>query len=329
MPAAVDLAGLLAAFLAFLVCYSLLVAYKSTLGALLQTLANAVHSVSVAGIHPLAFLSDGINALDSAINAALSAAVLGTEYAWHRMLHWTATLIHEAVTATADLADATYSAFRHTIEHVIPSLIGSAIRPLYGAVHSLSHQLAYLWRVVTSLAQKVDHAATVTVPKAVTRLIPVTRIEIGKGVKAAEAAIATTLPRVQRVEREATALEKWIRAHTKDLAIGAVSGLLVAAIARDFPWLRCKNNKNLAKHLCSWPIKALEDLLGGVLDYLVISNLCVLLTEMDALASQMLPFIEQATGVIDSVVKCQSSTIARPIKLTRTSVSPPWSKLPL
>lgn len=267
MPAAIDLAGLLAAFLAFLVCYSLLVAYKSTLGALLQTLANAVHSVSVAGIHPLAFLSDGINALDSAINAALSAAVLGTEYAWHRMLHWTATLIHEAVTATADLADATYSAFRHTIEHVIPSLIGSAIRPLYGAVHSLSHQLAYLWRVVTSLAHKVDQALVIPAEKIVIQLPKTARHEATKAVKVATGAYADMLPRIRGLERDLHGIDETLKDTLRKVTPAGIAGLLIGSVLAKLgmTWLRCSNVNRVGRSVCGLNANVLEGLLAGLL----------------------------------------------------------------
>jgi hypothetical protein len=266
VPIAIDLVSLLAAFVAFLVCYALLVAYKSTLGAVLQTLANALHGVSILGTHPLDFLADGLTALDSDINAALSDAVLATEHAWQRVLTYTGTLIHEALHGIDELAGTVERAFSHTTTILIPSKIAEKTLPLWRNLASLRKEVESLIAKGLHASNTITHVITHDVPLVTTKVIRLTKVETVKVVRVIEHGISIPLPRVGALERDVTGLEKWVRAHTKDLTIGGIASLLIGGVLAKMgmTWLRCSNVNRAGKALCGMNANVLEALLAGL-----------------------------------------------------------------
>lgn len=267
MPILADGVALLAALLACIVCYMLLVAYKSTLGALLLVLAGALDIGFPLIGHAFHFLSVGIMALDSAINAALVDGVDGTKWALAKMFNFTALLIERTYSAIADGLEANYNAIRHLAEHLIPSLIAAAIRPLTGAVHSLSHQLAYLWRVVTSLAHAVAHAADTTVPRVIQRTVTVTRVEVEKQTKTVVQAVAGALPQVGSIGRTVHGIDETLKETLRKLSPAALAGVFVGSILSitGLTWLRCGNVNRVGKSICGLNANTLEGLLAGLL----------------------------------------------------------------
>lgn len=309
MPAE-DLLPLLASFMALCVCVALLWAYQNTLGAVLSTIANALHGVSFLGHHPLDFLANEIHALDSTINAYLVQAVDGTKYAWAKVLQFHALLWHDFTEAVGDLAGATQHWINNVSPRTITRIAAGVFAPYLGLLHWLSHEVGHLAALPAKVVTEVTHAVTVEVPKVITKVERVSNTVVKTVTVTLPRTIPATFPRVGTLERDISALEKWVRSHTKDLGLAAVSGLLVAALARELPWARCKNTSNVAKKLCSVPIKALEDLLGGVLDFLVLTDLCVLFTLMDKLATAVEPLILTATNELDHFLSCRHSRTA-------------------
>lgn len=267
MPVLVDGAALLAALFACIVCYMLLVAYQSTLGALLRVIANAINIKLPLIGYAFAFIANGILALDSKINAALVDAVDGTRWAFARVLNFTALLIHQAMAGVADLAEATYGAVSHTVEHVIPELVAGTVKPVWGAVHSLSHQLAYLWRVVSSVAQSVDRAASVTVPKVISKTVTVTRVEVEKQTKTVVQAVAGTLPRVGSIERTLHGIDATLKDTLRKVSPAALAGVFIGSVLSltGLTWLRCGNVGRTGRALCGLNANVLEGLLAGLL----------------------------------------------------------------
>jgi hypothetical protein len=304
-----DLVPLLAAFLVFLICYMLLVAYKNTLGALLQVLANALHDVSVLGVHPLAFLASGITALDSEINAVLSSAVLNTQHAWEKILNITATLLHDTFRNVAEMGEAVERAFRHTTTILLPSKIIERTVPLTKSIADLRREVADLVKSGVHATNTITHVVTHDIPTVVTKVERVTiattktvvetspRIATKVATEAAEAptvalraathAIAGVLPRVDTLDREFPSLKKWVERHTKDLTIGGLAGLLIGGVLAKIgmTWLRCSNVQRYGRNVCTIAPKVIEDLLLGLTAILGTLSLVELAKQMQGLVS--------------------------------------------
>lgn len=250
-----------------LICFLLLTAYTHTLGALLRALADGLHKINVWGVHVFSFLASGVTAVDSAINAALVAGVDGTRWALVKLWNYGALLIHKTLEAMADLAETTYSAIAHTVDRVVPALISTALRPLFGAVHSLSHQLAYLWRVVTHLAQRVEHVALDTLPKVVITVPRIAAHEAAKAVTATAGAVAGTLPRLGSIERTLHGIDETLKDTLRKVSPAALAGVFVASVLSitGLSWLRCGNVGRAGKAICGLNANVLEGLLAGLL----------------------------------------------------------------
>lgn len=266
MPAALVAIGLLASFVAFLISYMLLTGYRFTLGALLQGIVHVADSVNLFGWHPFRALGSLAGTIDQWANAALSAAVEGTEYAWRACLHAVAYLWYETTKAVYDLAHATYGAISHTVDRAIPRLIHALTLPLWGAVHSLSHQLAYLWRVVTNLSHAIEHAGS--------RVIHETPIIIKRYIEPAVKAATVTLPhdivgafpRLGSLDRVLHGIDETLKDTLKKLSPAALAALFVGSVLSltGLSWLRCGNVGRAGKSLCGLNANALEALLAGL-----------------------------------------------------------------
>ena len=315
---------------------ALLIAYavEGTVGALLQWVAKqldsaTIHIPYVGSFNPFGPLITILNAAADELHVIVAGLIAANAWAFHVFVRANAYAWQELSAALGDLADGTSQTLEWMWRHGFASLIGDAligpladIKYLLGGFHQLAKDaaewVAHPERIITKEIGKAV-APAAAIPKIIYRDIPVV---VSK-------AVAIPWGAIHGVERDVSGIEKWIRSHVKDLTEAGLAGVVIAVLAKEFSWLQCKNNANIGKHFCGWPVKALEDLLGGVLDYLAISNLCLLLTEMDKLATAMLPYIEQGTTAIDSLIKCQKSTVAGPIPLSRTAVTAPWTNLAL
>lgn len=266
----IDLVPLLVSFAVCAVCVSLLWAYRNTTGALLAWLAAESYSISILGYHPFHWLGDGIEAANSYVNNALAAAVKGSEWAWHEVLHANAVLWHDTTAAVADLAEATERALVHLPRAITNTIIPAWVYPLRTTVHYLQKLLARLEHTVATLPRTITHTVTHEATKVITKVEKVTRVVTKPEITVVHQAVAGTLPRVGAIEREVTGLEKWVRAHTKDATAAGIAALLIgSALAKmGMSWLRCSNVNRVGKFLCGFDRVALDALLAGLAVYL-------------------------------------------------------------
>ena len=330
MPAA---ASLLFAFMACAVCIALLAAYSHSLGPLLRALANALNIGIPTGlfgsIHPFGFLVSGIRSLDSAINAALVQGVEGTVWAWKQVLHANAVLLNDLSAVVGDLAGATEQTLRNLWRHRIPLLINASLGGLLGLIYGFRRQLAHLAAQAWHTTTIVTHTVTAPVVKEITRVERLVTHETKVVVYRVQGAIAIPLPRIGPLERDLSNAWKRIRSLGKDLAPAALAGLVLAAVLRELPHLNCKNNRNLGKHLCSWPVKAFEDLLGGVLDVLVFTQTCLLFEAMDTLAHAVSPLVIDGTVELQKLFVCRSLSPPPPLALAYNYAPAPVNTIAL
>lgn len=322
---AIPLVALLA-FLAAVGVYLLAVTEKYWLKPLTDSLAGLFGHIPVVG----AFMAREIVKAEHAVAHWLGQAAIAVERPAVHLLYALGHLVGQLAYTIANDAARTYHALQvivsgklpaalrviktTTVEQV-PALTRRLLVPLRAttvqlvhAVNGLAHELAGVEAKVASLARAVAHATAVAIPQA----LPWIRGEVAR-------VEGLTLRHLRlRLSR----LEKLIGA-------GALAGFVVAVIARRLPWLRCRNVNSLARHACRLPVKALEDLLAGIVDVLLLSDLCRIVTAMTAAAREASPLIEGISSAVTELIHCQQHERPAPLAVAWHAPPPVVSSLTL
>lgn len=266
MALAPELVGLLASFALVCALMALSFGYTYTLGALLRGIANLLGALSIptpfGNISLIPVLPALLTDLDNTIRNGLGTGIEYAQYGFNKVLQATAYTLQEIGNGIEALAGDTLGALDELRRVTIPGAIGLVFGPLAKLVYSLGQRVAALAaqaaeaamhpgrilshtiHTATTVYKTVYKTAYVTVPAAITKAVAIPGASIGW------------------LEREATGLEKWVRAHAKDLTVAGIAGLVVGAIAREWPSLRCKNNKSAQKALCGLSPQTFEKILA-------------------------------------------------------------------
>ena len=120
------------------------------------------------------------------------------------------------------------------------------------------------------------------------------------------------LPAIRARERElehgAIRTWDWIRRHPRTVATTAFVGAVSFALSRlNLGWLRCNSLGNLGKRIGCGGFKLLEDLLYGIIDVLVIADLCQITKLMIATAesSVVQTALRDLIAGVDDLLLCQ------------------------
>lgn len=283
----IDLVPLVAALLAFVVCWMLLTAYKSTLGYMLGVIANAI-DVSILGQHPFSFIAKGIKGFDSAINQALGQAMIGTEWAFGKVMHAQAVLWHDTTSAIADLAETTERALVHLPRAITQTIIPAWVYPLRTTVNFLQKLLARVEHEVATLPRTITRVVTPPIAKAKADVIKVTHVTIKAATFAIPGIYAPAIPRVPAIERTLHGIDEKLRDALKKVSPLALAGAVVIALGRlGLGQLRCRNVTKYAKDFCGIAPKVLEDLLLGLTAIFGTLSLVSLAEQMRGLVSEL------------------------------------------
>lgn len=310
MVVAAPALGAIAAFAAMCFIVFLYYAYGYTLGALLLSLANFFKNIGVSlgwfGRISLGFIGDGILAVDNAIRDGLWAGYAATRSAGLYCWHYVAYAFTEIGESIAGLAEATERALIRTATVTIPAFI--------------TQRLAWLVAHVTALERELAHVAG-SIPRAVTHeIIRVKKVVVHE---AAAAGAAIPIPRIGRLEREASGLEKWVKAHANLLTISGVVGLIGATIFRSFDlgWLRCKGVGRVGKALCG-ASGLIETLFADAIDALIVTNLCQWIRAIGYAAKQFQPELIAFVDVEDALINCHGATKPEALNVGALSLPP-------
>lgn len=190
------------------------------------------------------------------------------------------------------LAVETAHGFRVLVESTIPTAITDIVHPLRAAVADATRVISHVERDALREVRKaiskaeaglaaatgageaallaVHHAIDVTLPN-----------DISLGLGGIRRWIDKTL---EKVEGRLTRLEKAI-------GVGALTGVIIAALAKELPWIRCKNVGSAGKALCGIPVKQLEGLLAdfalGLTVILGTLSLQTLATDMQSIVGDL------------------------------------------
>lgn len=250
--------GLLAALTALFLVF-LRFAAITLVGSLMRWIAGALSVIPFVGSWTGALIDDAINAVDGALGSAIAAseklAVSTLHDSW-KLTVWVGSSI-------ANLATETLHGFNVLVTHTIPSAVEDAVGHLRGRVETIEttishldkaaikevrtdiagvrHEAAAAERRITRDIATVDHAITSTLPRAIGRDLGELR--------------GWTSKQIRRLARRLSAVED-------ALSLAALSGVIIGVIARELPWIRCKNVGKAGKALCGLPIAQVEKLLA-------------------------------------------------------------------
>lgn len=259
VPSAALFAVGLLALLAALLLILLRVVVVTVIGSLLSWIASALKVIPFVGGWSDAVVLDGVNAVDAALGKAIAAservAVSGLLDAW-KLLRWTAD-------QTANLAIETLHGFDVVVTHAIPHAVSSAIGLIRPRVEQIETTVEHLDKTAVAGVRSDLAAVKASALTAEGR--------IAGELRTVDHSIATTLPRTIAAElgdvrgwtsKQLRRLTRRLSAVEEKLTLAALAGVIVGVIAREIPWVRCKNVGKVGKQLCGMPITQLEKLLA-------------------------------------------------------------------
>lgn len=323
-PAIPYIAVALTAIVAWLVVYGLRLTIVTWLGGLLHWMTgifnlpfgigNPIQGTVDKGIHYVAsLLADAALALENTI-------------AWcFRGIEQVIRLVGDSM---AELAHETLHGFRLLVESTIPAIVRELTHPLWKGIDQAEGRL----RAIEREALQRLHLGIDTL-----------RRDLAEATQRAEAAARSTAASLERrlgiithgVEAELQDVVGYTRRNLNVrlrrieelLATGAIATAALAVLSREIPWFRCTNVQRLGRSACRFPVQLLEALLGGALDALVVTDLCLIARAVRLGVQELRPVIHELFVVGDAAL-CGGQHGA-PDDLVLNAVAPPVPLSPI
>lgn len=291
VPAAVLFVVSAVAFLTFLIIYMLRfgagVLIRGLLGSLasfLPTLFGIRHSVE----HAIDYVGGAVDdALGAAASAAQGVAVQTFNDAW-KLTRWVGSAI-------ANLAVETAHGFKVLVTSTIPAAVHDVTEPITRRLGAIE---ARVLGQIDGAIGRLDDAIAAAKAAAAAAIAAVNR-----RVRAAEHAISSTIPaELGRVESDIRGwTSKQIRRLSRrvsrvEAAVGltALAGVIVTVIAKELPWIRCRNVGKVGRALCGTSTSSLDRLLE---DALLATTLVVATIDLIELSRELQPIIADTATV--------------------------------
>lgn len=294
MPAVLDLVPYLLLFLALAIALSLRAFVQA-----IQIIVN-----KIAG--PFGFVgnlfSSGFDAIVSPITHVLDALIAeidkGIGASWHvtaSMVSWFASAFKDASHISAQIAHTLY-------QFASKDYLTSLVRELRRLVHSVSHAGSIALKETVVINKKVETTVAHTVVPGLKRLEHEAEVVIPRDIGELRA-------RTRALDDEYTRLYKWIRTHPWTATTTAFAGAVAVALQRlGGSWIRCDNWRNIGRSVCGIPEGLISELLSGVLDVLVLTDLCELVAGMSQVAKLFEPELDAFVNVASGLVGCHGAT---------------------
>jgi hypothetical protein len=130
--------------------------------------------------------------------------------------------------------------------------------------------------------------------------------------------------RARVTENELSRLWQWVHKNIATVGTLTFAGAVAVALARlGGGWIRCKNWNRIGKRICGLPTSLIDSLLAGLIDVLLIADLCQLTKVMVGIADSSV--VQSAlSGLIDGIddlIICQG--VDRPPALAGYWTAPP------
>jgi len=292
VPVVIDLGAIFLAFCAFCVCWALLQAYSSTLGALIGHLADLSKNVVVLHTHPFGWLGNGLDKINHFVMLQLGNAVQGTSYAWHKLVGQIAAFVHEVPRVLNDLALASAQAWDYAYRHGIRQVVQVYTNPLGAALHLVQALVKDLQHTGHATAKAVNRVVVHDLPRITIRVTEQAKVATQTAVKATAGTVTGTLPRVKTLERDVSQLEQWVKANGRKLTEAGIVGLVAAALGRiGINWTRCGPMNRYGKNICGMNPQLLESLIADTVLILGTVDLVDFATGMQGI-------VEEAEGMV-------------------------------
>lgn len=208
-------------------------------------------------------IESGVRYVDDALSNAISAsshlAVGFFQDGW-KLTKWIGNTI-------ADLAAETLHGFQTIVTHTVPAMIAERLHPLQVLLRGLEARVVGIERdALSNIRDGIDRlrargdeilrSAEASAAAAASAVAGTLRGEIGDVAGTARRELGDVR---DRLGRRIGTLERAV-------GIGALTGVVVSIVARELPWVRCRNVGKVGKALCGMPMDGrLDDLLAGAL----------------------------------------------------------------
>lgn len=239
-----------------LVLLGLQKSWQMTFGRIFVELAKVIYqtpSVGVRGIRiSIHFLADALIATNKAVYGWLGEAIGYASAPLTNFIRAIANVLEIPAREVSLLAADVLHALGQFRKWVVPAMIAAALGPIAALAYALRAQVASLaHRAPIHIVHNFTHVVKPTIVRVVNETVAIPQSGI------------------RRVERETSALEKWVRSHGRLLTLAGLTAAVTAITARRFPLLRCRNVRQLGRRICGLPAQSfdhfLETLLLGTL----------------------------------------------------------------
>lgn len=280
---------------------------------LVQAIANILNATvgKLPGVGGL--ISSGVRSFEAWFVTGWAQAISGLDaqvgHYWHALGEDVAWCVQE-IRAGADLSYTISTLLtgdpNARAQAWIHSAIATLLKPLDGSLGSLLHRQATIEKKVEHVAEHPLRRAAIEALKPLKATIAADEQWYRPRVKTLDHELETEVnPAIADLRARARAIEnKAIQAFRDAAGVWHVTNAegLAAAIALAIPalglqWLNCNSVGSLARTVCGIPGGLLNDLLGLLGDYLIVTNLCDLIGPMnDAYSAVAAPLVEGVTA---------------------------------
>lgn len=230
--------------------------WQMTFGRIFVELAKVIYQTPSIGIRgaslSIHFLADALIAANRAVYGWLGQAIMFSSSPLAILFRRLADVLEIPAREVSLLAADVLHTLNQYRKWIIPAMIAAAVGPVAAIAYALRAQVA-------SLA----HRAPVHITKNITNYAR------GAFQTITYKAVAIPQAGIRRLDREATALEKWIAKHSRLLTLAGLTAAVTAIAARRFPLLRCRNVRQFSRSICGLPSQSfdrfIESLLLGAL----------------------------------------------------------------
>lgn len=316
----VGLAALFFAVVGYMVTRGMLAAWEATIGGLLQWMHDNL-SFRIAMRHLGAIHVDfgaPFGAANHFMVRKLQHWADRQEWAigvlWHglaELAHWTLRVIDGTFKESLRWAHWQQHVFVPAFVHAVTHPLATALRALHVTTTQTASATHTVTRVVHTFTRTIEHTVTRVVVKAVPAAVP--------GAVALPGLLVNwrgLTRRMARLERRLAKAEAWAGATALALAMGNVLGVRARCLRGRGPIAR------VARGLCGLGPRALEDLLGLLVDVLIVEDICKVLPLLSQGFSLIEPELTAFIGVADGAL-CHGDYAAPPaLSLPRLSRPP-------
>jgi hypothetical protein len=264
-------------FAVLLVAFGIVYNLKAFVDAIQQIVTRTVSQVPLIG----GLLAGAFHAIAQPVSNILGTALQGIDGAMGTTWHLLARVVEWTGRELVGLANSTALIAKHIQDLITYALFNELRKLVLHAIHALTHAGSVVLKETVVINKRIAHGVE-------HRVLP--------GLKALEHAIAHTIPgelgalrHGERVlERDVTALQKWVRAHPFAWWTTAFAGAVAVALTRlGLEWIKCDAAKSVfSKRGCNlW--NDLDALLGMLGTGLLLTNIC-----------SVIPLLESAFSTI-------------------------------